>query len=310
MKILTSPSSFGQVGPEPFDLLRNSGFEIINNPFGRKLTEEEVITLASDCVGIVAGVEPLTERVMGSLPNLKVISRVGIGMDSVDLDYAKKKDIIVCNTPDGPTRPVAELTLALTLSLLRKIPQADAAMKSGTWEKQTGNLLFEKVIGVVGLGRIGRLVSEFFRGLGNPVIGFDPYADLDWASKNGITLTDFDELLSKADIITLHVPGNPDKSPVIGKDQISKLKKSAILINASRGGVVDENTLYDVLSKDLIGGAAIDVFSEEPYSGPLTELSNVVLTPHLGSYAVEGKLLMEIDSVKNLINSFKQLGIV
>src|SRR5438132_14141527 len=124
MKILTSPSSFGEVGPEPLTILNQNKFEIINNPFGRKLTEAEVIDLAKDCIGIIAGVEPLTASVMDALPNLKCISRVGVGMDNVDLEYAKQKGITVLNTPDGPTRAVAELTVAMTMSLLRRIPQA------------------------------------------------------------------------------------------------------------------------------------------------------------------------------------------
>lgn len=306
MKVLTSPSSFGQVGNEPFSLLEENGFEIINNPYGRKLTESEVIELAKDCVGIVAGVEPLTARVMDALPDLKVISRVGIGMDSIDLDHAKEKGITVRNTPDGPTRAVAELTLAMTLSLLRRIPQADASLKNKVWKKQTGNLILNKVIGVVGLGRIGRLVSELFRGIGNPVIGFDPYADAAWAAKNGVELADFETVLKQADIITLHVPGNADKSPVIGAAELALIKQTALLINISRGGIVDEDALFEVLSTGKLAAAAIDVFVEEPYSGPFTELDNVVLTPHIGSYAEEGKLLMEIEAVNNLIFEIKK----
>ena len=125
MKVLTSPSSFGNEGSRPFELLRENNFEVINNPYGRKLTENEVITLASGCIGIVAGVEPLTVNVLASLPTLKVISRVGVGMDNVDLEYAKKAGINVLNTPDGPTRAVAELTLAMTMALLRKIKVFD-----------------------------------------------------------------------------------------------------------------------------------------------------------------------------------------
>jgi D-3-phosphoglycerate dehydrogenase len=303
MKVLTSPSSFGQVGNQPFALLEQNGFEIINNPYGRKLTEDEVIELAKDCVGIVAGVEPLTARVMDALPGLKVISRVGIGMDSVDLEYAKQKNIIVKNTPDGPTRAVAELTLGMTLSLLRRIPQADAALKNKQWKKQTGNLILDKKIGVIGLGRIGRLVAQLFRGIGNPVIGYDPYADAAWASKAGVELADFETVLSTADIITLHVPGNADKSPVIGAKEVDLIKQGAWLINISRGGIVDEDALYAALAAGKLTGAAVDVFTDEPYTGPLTELDNVVLTPHIGSYAEEGKLLMEIDAVNNLIAS-------
>jgi D-3-phosphoglycerate dehydrogenase len=302
-KILTSPSSFGQVGNEPVELLIQNGYEVINNPYGRKLTEDEVIELAGDCIGIVAGVEPLTQRVMDALPNLKCISRVGIGMDSVDLNYAAKKGIIVKNTPDGPTRAVAELTLAMTLSLLRKIPQAHYDLKNKAWKKQVGNLILNKTIGVIGLGRIGKLVSQLFRGIGNPVIGYDPYADEAWASKHGVDLMDMETLLTKADILTIHVPANEDGSAVIGTSEIDLMKPGAFLINISRGGIVDEDALYNALAGKKLTGAAIDVFSTEPYSGPLCDLDNVVLTPHLGSYAEEGKLLMEIDAVKNIINA-------
>lgn len=304
-KILTSPSSMGEVGSQPFDLLRDNGFEIINNPFGRKLTEDEVIDLAGDCVGIVAGVEPLTKKVMDALPKLKCISRVGVGMDNVDLDYAKQKGIIVINTPDGPTRGVAELTLGMTMSLLRRIPQADAALKNKQWKKQIGNLIYEKQIGIIGLGRIGKMVAELFRGIGNPVIGFDLYPDEKWANARGIELKSFEEILRHADILTIHVPGNKDKSAVIGKKEIDLMKNGSFLINISRGGVVDEDALFEALSTDKLAGAAVDVFSKEPYAGPLCNLDNIVLTPHLGSYASEGKLQMEIDAVINLINALK-----
>lgn len=302
-KVLASPSSMGQCGSEPFDLLRERGYEIINNPYGRKLTEDEVIELAKDCVGIVAGVEPLTARVMDALPNLKVISRVGVGMDSVDLEYAKQKGIIVVNTPDGPTRGVAELTLAMTLSLLRRIPQADAALHQRKWKKQIGNLFLNKRVGVIGLGRIGKSVAELFRGLKNAVIGYDPFANETWAKENGVKLSSFEDVLRQADILTLHVPGNKDKSPVIGIKELAMMKNGTFLVNIARGGVVDEEALYNALKDGKLAGAAIDVYSKEPYDGPLCDLDNIIMTPHLGSYAAEGKLQMEIDAVKNFLKS-------
>lgn len=305
MKVLTSPSSIGQISSEPFDLLEKHGIEIINNPFGRKLTEDEVIELAKDCVGIVAGVEPLTARVMDALPKLKCISRVGVGMDSVDLVYAETKGIKVVNTPDGPTRGVAELTLSLTMSLLRRIPQADAALKERRWQKVIGNLLIGKIVGVVGLGRIGRMTAEIFRALGNEVIGYDLYPNEEWANQNGVKVVAQEELFKTADIITLHIPGNNDGSPAIGSDQLLLMHSEAVLINVARGGVVDEDILFDLLFNGKIKGAAIDVFSEEPYSGKFCDLENVVLTPHLGSYAKEGKLKMEVDAVKNLLAELK-----
>ena len=200
-KVLTSPSSFGQISEEPFDLLKKNGFEIINNPFGRKLTEKEVIDLAKDCIGIVAGVEPLTKPVINALANLKCISRVGVGMDNVDIEYAKEKGVIVVNTPDGPTRGVAELTIAMTLALLRKIPQADANMKNKVWKKEIGNLLFGKKVGVIGLGRIGKMVAILFKNMGNDVIGHDPYADMEWATSNNIGIKSFKQVLKEADIL-------------------------------------------------------------------------------------------------------------
>jgi D-3-phosphoglycerate dehydrogenase len=302
-KVLTSPSSMGQCGSEPFDLLRENGYEVINNPYGRKLTEDEVIELAKDCVGIVAGVEPLTPRVMDALPNLKCISRVGVGMDNVDLEYAKQKGIIVVNTPDGPTRGVAELTLAMTLSLLRRIPQADAALHQRKWKKQIGNLFLDKKVGIIGLGRIGKSVAELFRGLKNPVIGYDPFANEAWAKENGVELASFEEVFKQADILTLHVPGNKDKSPVIGGAELAMMKDGSFLINIARGGVVDETALYDALKNGKLAGAAIDVYTKEPYDGPLCDLDNIIMTPHLGSYAKEGKLQMEIDAVKNFIKT-------
>jgi len=305
-KILTSPSSFGQVGKEPFEILSSNGYEVINNPYGRKLTEEEVIELAKECIGIVAGVESLSAKVMDALPLLKCISRVGVGMDSVDLEYAKKKGISVVNTPDGPTRSVAELTLALTFSLLRRVPQADCAMKMKKWQKQTGNLLHKKTIGVIGLGRIGKMVAEMFRALGNPVIGYDLFPDKIWSKNHSVQLCEMNQVLSESDIITLHIPGNKDKSAVIGNKELSLMKKSSLIINIARGGVVDEEALYEALKFGQLAGAGIDVFTNEPYNGLLCDLDNVVLTPHIGSYAEEGKLQMEIDAVNNLIKEISK----
>jgi D-3-phosphoglycerate dehydrogenase len=305
-KVLVSPSSFGQISREPVDILISYGFEVITNPYYRKLTVEEVIDLAKDCVGIVAGVEPLNREVMDNCNNLKCISRVGVGIDSIDMEYARQKGIVVVNTPYGPTRSVAELTLSLTLSLLRKVPQAHCNMKKGMWKKEIGNLLLHKKIGVVGLGKIGKTTAEMFRLLGNPVMGYDPQENTEWAAQKGIDLVGFEELIALADIITLHIPGNPNKTPVLSRRELSLMKKTTFIINVSRGGVVDEDALYDFLKDGNLSGAAIDVFTKEPYDGPFTKLDNVVLTPHLGSYAAEGKLQMEIDAVNNLIKTLRK----
>lgn len=305
MKILASPSSIGQISLKPFELLEANGYEVVKNPFGRKLTQEETINLGKDCVGIVAGVETLDSIVIDSLPNLKCISRVGVGMDSVDIPFAKNKGIKVLNTPNGPTRAVAELTLGLTLSLLRKIPNAHYDLKNRIWKKQTGNLLFEKKVGVLGLGRIGRMVAEMFRSLGNTVIGYDLYPDMYWAEKNNVEILSLEQLLNQCDIITIHIPGNSDGSPVLNQEELCYLKDGAFLVNVSRGGVINEDALYKMLTNGKLAAAALDVFSTEPYSGKFCDLDNVILTPHIGSYAKEGKLKMEVDAVMNLINALK-----
>ncbi len=306
-KVLLSPSSFGKISNEPLTLLKNNNFEIVDNPYGRKLTEDETIKLASGCIGIIAGVESLSEKVLKELPELKIISRVGVGMDSVDLNYAKNASITVVNTPDGPTLAVAELTLALTMSLLRRIPMADAKIKSGVWQKETGNLLSGKTIGIIGLGRIGKKTAEIFRALGNSVIGYDLFPDHQWAEKNNVSFVTLEEVLKNADIVSVHVSGGKDSNSLLGQRELDLMKKSALLINVSRGGVVDETALCENLKNKKLAGAALDVFEKEPYSGELIKLDNVVLTPHLGSYASEAKIQMEIDSVKNFLDCYKKL---
>ena len=305
MKILASPSSFGQIDSRPLDILKDKGFTLIPNQYGRKLSEDETIDLANECIGIVAGIEIYNKNVIDKLSNLQCISRVGVGLDNIDLDYAKSKGIKVINTPNGPTRAVAELTLGLTFSMLRKIHIAHLNLKNRVWEKQIGNLLYKKKIGILGLGRIGKMVAEMFRSLNNPVFGYDLYPDYEWADNNNVKVSSFDEVLSKSDIISIHIPGNSDGKPIIDHKEFSKIKNGSFLVNISRGGVVNEDSLYENLNNGKLSAAAIDVFNNEPYNGQLCDLDNVILTPHIGSYAREGKIKMEIDAVMNLINELK-----
>ena len=303
MKILISPSSFGKCGNEPLQILEKTNYELIYNPYGRKLTEDEVVELGGeDLVGIVAGVEPLNAKVIDQLPNLKCISRVGVGVDSVDLNYAEKMNIQVLNTPDGPTRAVSELTIGLAMNLLRCITIADTNLKNSNWKKEIGNLILNKKVGIFGLGRIGKLTSKLFQNLGASVQAYDLYPDNEYLENNNIDLVSIEQLFESSDIISIHVPGSKNNDPIICSNELSLMKESAYLINVSRGGVVDEEALYNILKSNKISGAALDVFLEEPYNGNFLKLENVILTPHLGSYALEGKLKMEIDAVNNLIN--------
>lgn len=305
-KILISPSSFGECGSKPLDLLKESGFEIIQNPFGRKLNESETISLASDVIGAVAGVELYNRNVLDNLPNLKCISRVGVGIDSIDSNRAIEKGVEIFITPNGPTQSVAELSLALALNLIRRISLSDRRIRNNIWKKETGNLIAGKEVGVIGLGRIGKAAAIKYKALGCSVCAYDKYIDNKWIEENNVKSVSFEELLKVSDIITIHINGNENGISLINKEELSLLKSDSILINLSRGGIIDENALFTHLSNNLYCSAALDVFDKEPYHGQLIELDNVLLTPHIGSYAKEAKLQMEIDAVENLINFFKQ----
>lgn len=304
-KVIITPSSFGKCGDAPIQLLKDENYEIILNPFGRKMTPDEVIELGKDCVGIIAGVESLNSRVLKSLSSLRCISRVGVGIDNIDLKFAKERGIVIKNTPDGPTRAVAELTIGLIFDVLRKISYRDREIRKGNWNKEMGYLLKGKAVGIIGLGRIGKTVADILLLLGAKVSGTDINPDIDWCKKKKILLLNLEEILQESDIISIHVSYSSKNMPLIGKKEIEIMKREAILINLSRGEVIDEDAVYDALKNNRIAGAAFDVFDKEPYSGPLTKLDNVVLTSHVGSYAKESRLDMEIKSVRNLLNVLK-----
>ena len=300
-KILITPSSFGQCGQEPLKILEEKGYDYLNNPYGRRLSEEETIELAKDAKGIVAGVENYNKDVLDKLDNLECISRVGVGMESIDLEYAEKKGVKVVNTPNGPTPAVAELSLALCFDLLRQISFADRSIRAGEWNKYVGRLIDNKVVGIVGLGRIGKATAKKYQAVGCEVIAYDLYPDIEWMENNNVKNKGFEEVLTQSDIISIHVSSNPDKGALIGNNELSLLPSEAILINLARGGVIDEKDLYEYLKINSDSYAALDVFENEPYEGPLQKLENVLLTPHLGSYAREAKLGMEIQAVNNLL---------
>ncbi|MFC2156815.1 phosphoglycerate dehydrogenase [Acidobacteriota bacterium] len=298
-KVLISTGSFAVWDELPLKLLQESGLLVTRNPFGRKLTKEEVIDLGSDMNGILAGTESLDADVLDRLPYLEVISRCGVGLDNVDLKVADKKGIIVLNTPDGPTQAVAELTVGLIFDLLRGISRMNRQMHQNIWKKDMGMLLAGKKVGIIGFGRIGNKVGTMLSLLDAEV----SFCDSAFGQKiNGFENKDLEILLKESDIICIHISVD-DKSilPILGKDELFSLKEGAFLVNCSRGGVVDESSLVDLLKSGYIAGAALDVFDSEPYEGPLQEFDNVILTPHIGSYAREARINMEMQAAENLI---------
>lgn len=306
--ILITTSLFGKNEPDLLQTLRNQDLEYQLNPYARKLTESEVLALIEQHqpIGMIAGVEPLTRRVLEKAKTLKVISRAGIGMDSVDLQAAKDFGIVVTNTPDAPTIPVAELTLGMILSLLRRIHISDASIRRSEWVRPMGNLLHGKIVGIIGCGRIGSYLARLLSSFGCIILGYDPFID----KSDKFSMVGLEKILSDADIISLHIPYNRGNHHFINAERIQNMKKGALLINAARGGLVDEAALYNALSSGYLGGAALDCFEREPYTGKLKDLENVLLTAHIGSYAQEGRVMMERQAVENLFRELKKAGCI
>jgi len=297
-KIVITTSSFGKEDPSPLELLREANIDFQLNPYGRQVTGEELIGLALNTEGLIAGTEAITEDVLQKLDKLKVISRCGSGTDNVDLLAAKRRGIKVFSTPDAPSRAVAELTLGLILNCLRSISRFDRDLRNKNWKKSMGHLLQGKTVGLVGLGRIGKIVASLLLAFEAQVIAFDAFKV---EAIKGVKMLPFGELVQAADIITLHIPSNNKGSHFIDSEVINSMKKGSYLINTSRGDVVDEVALYEALKCGKLAGAGIDVYEKEPYNGRLLELENVVLTPHVGSYAIESRILMEKQAVENLL---------
>jgi D-3-phosphoglycerate dehydrogenase / 2-oxoglutarate reductase len=303
--VALSVSSFAQADASPLEELRASNVRVLENPHGRKLSEDEVTELLREADGVIAGTEPLTAAVFDAAPRLRVISRVGVGLDNVDLAAASERGIAVLNTPDAVTDAAAELTVAGILSALRHVHTMDAELRAGRWTRQMGSLLRGKTVGIVGLGRIGRRVAELVSPFRVEVVGNDVAPDADWCASHGVELLELPELLSRSDVLTLHVAGKQER-PIVGAGEIERMKPGAVLVNAARGGLVDEDALATALQGGHLGGAFVDVFGKEPYDGPLRDLPTAVLTPHAGSYAREARLMMESEAVRNVLAGLRE----
>lgn len=307
-KFVISTSSFDIDNNPHIQHLLQNGIQAITNPHRRKLTENEIIELLTgETVGLIAGIEPLTEQVFQSAKNLKVISRCGAGMDSVDLVAAKNYGITVLNTPEAPAQAVAELTMGLILTVLRQIGQIDQLVRKGEWPRSQGRLLAAQTVGIIGMGHIGQRVARLCQAFEATVIAHDPHINQIPA---GVTLMSLEQLLTTADIISLHLPYGPDTHHLLDAKAFAAMKPAAIVINAARGGLIDENALSEALKTGKLSAAALDVFEQEPYQGPLLELGNIILTSHVGSLARESRQRMEIEAAENLLQGLIKTGLI
>ncbi|MBX3245707.1 MAG: phosphoglycerate dehydrogenase [Myxococcales bacterium] len=258
------------------------------------LSEDELCAIIGEYHGLVIrSATKVTPKVLAAAKNLKVVGRAGIGVDNVDLPTASKHGVVVMNTPLGNTVTTAEHAIALLMSLARYVPRADASMKRGEWEKKAfqGTELWNKTLGLVGLGNIGKIVADRAQGLKMKVIASDPVLRAEEAERLGVELVSFDELLTRADCISVHTPLVPSTKHLFNDAAFAKMKKNALFVCAARGGIVDEDALARALESKKIRGAALDVFEKEPLPAdhPLTKLENIVLTPHLGASTDEAQ---------------------
>jgi D-3-phosphoglycerate dehydrogenase len=268
------------------EFLRAEGFDVVvdaETPLDRLLADADAL--------IVRSATKVTSEVLGLAPNLKVIGRAGVGVDNVDVDAATRRGIVVANAPESNVVSAAEHTVGLLVALARNIPQAHAALREGRWERSRfgGVELADKTLGVLGLGRIGQQVARRALGLQMKVLGHDPYVSEERFRDLGVEPASFDEVLARSDFLTLHLPLNDDTRGAIGTEQIARMRDGVRIVNAARGELVDEAALVAALESGKIAGAAIDVFAEEPYSGPLLQAPNVVVTPHLAASTDEAQ---------------------
>ncbi len=306
-KILITTSSFDLGNFHDVNALQDRGISIEKNLHGRRLTENEVADLIShDVIALLAGLEPLTEKVLSGAKSLRVIARCGTGLDNVDLDAAKKLGIDVFNTPDAPTQAVVELTIGHMINMLRGISITDSQLRAGNWSPIMGSLLSAKIVGLIGLGRIGASIAKLLAAFGSRVVAYDPKI----SQHPHAEMLPLTELLETVDIVSLHVPHNIETHHLLNDDSLSLMKPGSFVVNVSRGGLVDELALANALNSRHLAGAALDCFEDEPYRGSLLNLSNVFATAHMGSYARETRNLMEVEASQNLVSGLRKRGLL
>jgi D-3-phosphoglycerate dehydrogenase / 2-oxoglutarate reductase len=302
MKALITTVPFADKNRLPLDLLEGAHVDYTINPLNKKLTESELVEMITDFDVIIAGTEPITEKVMENASNLKHISRVGIGLDSVDLLAARERGIHVSYTPDAPAPAVAELTIGAMLTLLRSTHVSNMQMHKGKWHRFFGRRLSEVTIGIIGVGRIGSSVIRHLEGFGNPKILInDVVMKHEFENKSNIEWTNKEKIYQQADIISLHLPLTGQTKDMIKINHLLLMKSDAIIINTSRGGIINEMDLCKVMYSGHLSGAAIDVFGHEPYDGPLKEIERCLLTAHMGSMSIDCRARMEIEATEEVV---------
>ncbi|MFQ5867505.1 MAG: phosphoglycerate dehydrogenase [bacterium] len=307
MKVLVSDN----LAEEGIELLRgNPNITVDVKP---KMESQELIKHISEYDALlVRSATKVTGEVIDAAKNLKVIGRAGVGVDNIDVEAASRRGILVMNTPGGNTISAAEHTMSMLLALSRCIPQANVSLKSRQWEKKKflGTEIFKKTLGIVGVGRIGAEVAKRAQSFGMEIIAYDPYISKAHAREIGVKLVSFPELIKQADYITIHVPLTSETKHIFNRETINQMKEGVKIINCARGGIIDEAALAEGVKSGKIGGAALDVFENEPpFDSPILGLENIIVTPHLGASTEEAQINVARDIALQVLD-FLNKGIV
>jgi D-3-phosphoglycerate dehydrogenase len=289
VKVLITSKSFGKADPAVITYLGSQGIKLVWSDVPNP-TAEDIARQIPGCDGLIVGNDPVDRRVLDAADCLKIIHMNGTGMDAIDTETARERGIEVRNAPGVNKNAVAEMTLALMLVLGRKLDKHIRLFREGRWERQAGHEISGSVVGIIGLGNIGRRLVELLSGFGITIISFDPYADPAWAEAHRVHLAaEVDEVFREADWLVLSLALTDSTAHMVNRRTLSLMKPSAYLINTARGGIIDEAALYEVLKEKRIAGAALDAFADEPLpqDSPLRELDNILLTPHLAASSVE-----------------------
>lgn len=301
--------SFARISRAPIDILESNGCEIAREPSGRLLDDDELSKLIGGYHAIIVGDDQIGPRTLAKADKLKVISKHGVGIDNIDVRLALERGIVVTRAIGSTTESVADLTFALMLALSRKIVDAVNSTKVGLWEpsKYIGVLIYGKKLGIIGLGAIGKAVARRAKGFDMDILYYDIFRDRNYEQAHAVKFVALDELISSSDIVTVHVPLTPGTTHLIGQNELKKMKKSAFLINTSRGRVVDEDALYAALKSNSIAGAAVDVYSKEPPGPdyPLIQLNSVICTPHIAGYSQEANIAMGTIAAEEVVRVLK-----
>jgi D-3-phosphoglycerate dehydrogenase len=302
MKVFVSTHPFSSTSHLPRKLIEDNNLELSVNEHGRKITSKELAQDIQDAEILIAGTEKITEEVLKNAPNLKFISRVGIGLDGIDFNLCKKYGLKVAYTPDAPTMAVAELCVAMILDLSRRVTYTNNNLKEKSrWNRYMGTLLYGKTVGIFGMGRIGKSLVHLLSSFNVKFKVYDTEPDIAYGRLYNVEFTSKDEVLSQSDIVSINVPLKEDTKDYITLSDIKNMQSHAILVNTARGGIVNEQDLYKALEENIILGAGVDVFEEEPYSGNLKELDNCILTCHMGASTIDSRTNMEVQAIEEAV---------